>query len=73
VVAVSLLVVVSIFAVLGVLSSARLADVRAHTGTLRTGDNALETRNIAGDWSAVLLISNIGLAVAVIVHLRRRK
>jgi hypothetical protein len=69
--AASALVFLSLFAVAGVMSASRLADVRAHTGKLRAENVTFEVQNIAGDWTAVLLISNIGLAMAVIVHSRR--
>jgi hypothetical protein len=63
-----LLLAISVISVIGVQSSARLADVRKHAGSLRTSDTASEAREIAADWAVVLLIGNVGLAVALVVH-----
>jgi hypothetical protein len=70
-IALLLVLVISLTSLVGVQSSARLAEVRAHRGQLRSTDASLEARNIASHWAALLFMSNVGLAVAVFVHWRR--
>ena len=68
-----LLLSISLVSLIGVQTSGRLAEVRAHRGELHAANASLEARIIAGDWAALLFASNVGLAVAVFVHWRRHR
>jgi len=71
--AVALLVVVLVIALLGIQSSARLADVRAHNGRLLTANVSLEARDIAADWAKIMFIIGVGLAAAAVSHRQRSR
>jgi hypothetical protein len=73
VVSVSVLVCIATVSLLGIVSSGRLAMVRAHDGTLRNRDPFVEALTIDRDWAAVLFLSNVGLGITVIVQSRRLK